>query len=960
MNKLTPHKDVRVTLPEKTGELLDTCRKYLSRGYYHHAVALLYYADLRVLTEGGDRLKVLLMLAQCTLDLQKYTECERVLELGRERSEELHDRDRRLAFGIIEARLKLATNSLDEADSIVSWALELLDSWYNKELEIECFILRSMINQRSGYAETALEFAHLALKNLGSGHSALLAVEAYRALAMAMAEGGDGESALKYFNIAIENCNIEGNQYLEATLYMEAGNFVGRELNRVGTRLVRDPARPPAWYFARALHLFHHCGTVRELERANQGFKKFGRRESDHLGNKEINDHSSRLSYLLGRLAKNLDEHLKRLMELHAQGHQTLPIDPAVEHILGHYLTTHNLYMEVEKQRRELVEAGNQLGVERKRLESLVEYGRKLSSIPDEQELVATTLSIILEVVEANGAAFLPDSRESSLRGSMIRGNPTDSWHRVAVMVLNSGEPVLPDFMSFKARKATPVSSSGDPHTAAFPLHVQNAIYGVIYVDKRQRGTRFSPMDCIMIESLARQVGALLDNSRMQRMAATLAQNNAATLDAISDGVITLDGHRTVLAINRSALALLDMPRNKVLGAPFDTLPVELPKDFSQLRNETLLRFPRGEVLTVSRPFLDHLGEHSGEVLTMTELRKVKKAVQTIAVAAPRYTFEDLNGRSRKFMAQVHLARIAAQSDSDILITGESGTGKEVFAQAIHNAGSRSEGPFVAINCAAIPGELLESELFGYEEGAFTGAVRGGKPGKFELAEGGTLLLDEIGDMPLEMQVKLLRVLQERQYRRIGGTLEYVFDVRIISTTNRPLDHLVELNQFRSDLLYRLRVMHLHIPPLRERPDDIPKLTVMFLQRFSAKTGKTLDGFSDQVMEVFTKYHWPGNIRQLEHVVEAEVNIAGRDVRVIDEVPAGIAGATTEREAPIPEEVVSLDEMERIWLLRSLSRNGYSATKTARDLGVSRGTIYNKIKRFHIDIQRMKWEDTNG
>ncbi|MBU1238780.1 sigma 54-interacting transcriptional regulator [Myxococcota bacterium] len=968
MNKKNSHKEPGIILPRDTTELLGVCQRYMEKGFYHHSLALLYYADLLVRRDGGDRGKILLMLARCTLELSKFAESERFIMEGRELADRVFDKDQSIAFSLIETRLKLATNSLDEADSLLVWAQSLLGTWYNKELEIECFILRSRISQQSGYAEAALEAAHRALKEISAEHNALLGVEAYHALALAMAENGDGENALKYFNIAIENCNIEGNQFYEAALYLAAGNFVGRELGRVGSSLVRDQSRPPAWYFARALTLYHQCGTVRDLERTNQGFKKFGRRESDQLGNREINEHSSRLSYFLGRLAKNLDEDLKKLMEIHlgAPENHWVDVEQSVEHVIGNFLTTHHTLMDLEKKRRELVESANQMGVERKKLERLVEYGRKLSSILEEDLLMGTTLGIIMEVVESDGVAFLPNAPESQIRGSIIRGTPLDTWHRIALMVLNSDEAVVPDFFPFKTRKAVQVSSSSDPHVTALPVRAGNACYGVIYCDKRKSGSKLSPMDITMIESLILQVGTLLDNYRMQRISRVTAINMEATLDAISDGVITLNRHRQVMSINRAAIALFDMPKNKILGVPFDTLPINLPSDLKRLRTETLLRFPRGEVLTISRPLTDHLGETAGEVITMTELRKVKKAVHSIAVPAPRYTFEHLTGNDPAFMAQVKLARIAAQAESDILITGESGTGKEVFAQAVHNAGNRSEGPFIAINCAAIPGELLESELFGYEEGSFTGAVRGGKPGKFELAEGGTLLLDEIGDMPLEMQAKLLRVLQERQYRRIGGTLEYLFDVRIISTTNRPLERLVEINQFRSDLLYRLRVMHLHIPPLRDRAADIPRLAQVFLERFAGKMGKKVERFGPKVLERMMTYQWPGNIRELEHIVEAEVNVVPQGVKLIDSIPAVLIEQpvskplATPQGFNLPPEGTSLDEMERTWLLGSLRRNGYSATRTARDLGVSRGTIYNKIKRFGIDVQGLKWEDTHA
>src|SRR5262249_27216469 len=204
------------------------------------------------------------------------------------------------------------------------------------------------------------------------------------------------------------------------------------------------------------------------------------------------------------------------------------------------------------------------------------------------------------------------------------------------------------------------------------------------------------------------------------------------------------------------------------------------------------------------------------------------------------------------------------------------------------SASARAGGPFVGINCAAIPRELLESELFGYEGGAFTGAKRGGHPGKFELAEGGTILLDEIGDMPIEMQAKLLRVLQEKRVHRIGGTREVELNARVIATTNRDLDEEAEKGRFRRELLFRLKVSHIQLPAVRERSSDVPLLVSHYLSLFAARLGKNVRALAPHVMEALMRHHWPGNIRELENVLEAEVNLATEDQVVLDQVPEGL------------------------------------------------------------------------
>jgi transcriptional regulator with PAS, ATPase and Fis domain len=363
-------------------------------------------------------------------------------------------------------------------------------------------------------------------------------------------------------------------------------------------------------------------------------------------------------------------------------------------------------------------------------------------------------------------------------------------------------------------------------------------------------------------------------------------------------------------------------------------------------------RIGAGEYLVNARVLRSDQNEVVGVVATFAEMKRVQSIAQRIVGSHARYSFGDLIGQAPALRRRLQLAEAAARSDSSVLITGESGTGKEVLAQAIHNASARASGPFVGINCSAIPRELLESELFGYEGGAFTGAKKGGHPGKFELAEGGTILLDEIGDMPIEMQAKLLRVLQEKRVHRIGGTREVELNARVIATTNRDLDEESEKGRFRRDLLFRLKVIHIQLPALRDRTSDIPLLVSHYLTLFAARLGKNIRALAPHVTEAFMRYQWPGNIRELENVLEAEVNLCDEGQTVLDQVPEGIrprpgheaAVDLVSRAAPR-----TLEQSEKEMLIQALAQNGGSIPDVARQLGISRGTVYNKLRRFAVD-----------
>ncbi len=330
------------------------------------------------------------------------------------------------------------------------------------------------------------------------------------------------------------------------------------------------------------------------------------------------------------------------------------------------------------------------------------------------------------------------------------------------------------------------------------------------------------------------------------------------------------------------------------------------------------------------------------------ENRLLKKAL------SDRFRYGNIVGKSKPMLRIYDLIEKVADSKASVLITGPSGTGKELIAKAIHFSSSRKNGPFVSINCGALTETLLESELFGHERGAFTGAVAM-KKGRFELADGGTLFLDEVGDMPPSLQVKLLRVLQEMEFERVGGTKTIKVDVRVISASNRNIKGDVASGKFREDLFYRLNVIQIEVPPLKERRDDIPLLVKHFLDKYSNDEGRGQVELHPEVWKAFYNYDWPGNVRELENVIERAVVLSSGGVITTDDLPEELAGAKVELEAerfvppgmPLPQ---ALEKIEERLIRKALSECDYVQAHAAAKLGITKSLMQHKMKKYNIVI----------
>ncbi|HWQ62563.1 MAG TPA: sigma 54-interacting transcriptional regulator, partial [Negativicutes bacterium] len=427
-------------------------------------------------------------------------------------------------------------------------------------------------------------------------------------------------------------------------------------------------------------------------------------------------------------------------------------------------------------------------------------------------------------------------------------------------------------------------------------------------------------------------------------------------LDTVSEGIIAVNRAGRIVNSNAAARRMTDQKGRDLLGVPIDDLLPGLPlgeliHSGRELTNREVSRKGTGRrlhYLITARPWQEG-DEVIGAVLTLREMAEVRKFVSQLSTHNINYTLDMILGGSEQLCRVKEAAAKAARVNATVLIQGESGTGKELFARAIHSGGERQAKAFIAINCAAIPETLLESELFGYEEGAFTGARRGGKPGKFELADGGTMFLDEIGDMSLSLQAKLLRVLQEKQLERVGGVDTLAIDVRIIAATHKDIAAMVGSGEFRQDLYYRINVFPLHIPPLRDRREDLPVLLTYFLKKYAAMLGKATPEVDAAAYRALMTYDWPGNVRELENTLEYLVNIIPGPRITLAVLPPRIKAGGDPRS--VRPGIVPLVELERQAIAAAVKKFGGTAAgkvQAAEALGISRATLYRRLKEIKL------------
>ncbi len=457
-----------------------------------------------------------------------------------------------------------------------------------------------------------------------------------------------------------------------------------------------------------------------------------------------------------------------------------------------------------------------------------------------------------------------------------------------------------------------------------------------------------------MVTSLAQDIEREL---RIQEQNAALRLANEqlqAVIDSIAEGVIAVDQNGRIIEANVKFQKLFQVSKTELLGRQIANV-FSTPSSLTEILHTGKEYFDREEMITradfhvsamtTGRKILNDKAEIVGAVEIIKEKKDVYRLVNKLTGAKAVFNFDNIVHEDLQMANIIDMAKSVAETDTRVLLEAESGTGKELFAQAIHNASPRHKGPFVAVNCSAIPRELIESELFGYSEGAFTGAKKGGKPGKFELAEGGTLFLDEVNSMPLDMQVKLLRVLQQNEVTRLGGEQPVPLNVRIVAASNRSLEELVREGHFRLDLFYRLGVVVLKIPPLRERVKDIPVLFKHLLRKISHSIGKSVTCSEDDILPALCAYDWPGNVREMENYIERAVVLARDGVLTVGHFPEKLCPKAT-KVGEVNLHYLALKERESI--IKMIEMYHGNISKAAKNLGISRNTLYAKLKSYGI------------
>lgn len=565
-------------------------------------------------------------------------------------------------------------------------------------------------------------------------------------------------------------------------------------------------------------------------------------------------------------------------------------------------------------------------------------------------EAVTAAIGIESEVVDASLKIIGGTGRYTKKIGAYEEEGDLNSPYLYAGMLRSGREYVCMDV----TRDQTYQPVEEELAEIACPIQVESQIVGLIGLiaftkEQQQR----MEQNCESLLNFLRRMADLIASKLMESQSSSKL---AVLLESMPEGLIAIDFDGRIFACNFTSEILLHRKREQLIGQNLAQLfPREEidPANLKEHKEKEIIYLAgrkKRRLMFTMIPIPE-----CGTMLLFQDYEAVAVNAGNLSHLQSATTFEDILGTGKKMLEAKERAYQVAEGTSTVLITGESGTGKELFARAIHAQSNRRDNAFIAINCGAIPDSLLESELFGYEKGAFTGADKNGKPGKFELANHGTLFLDEIGDMPLHMQAKLLRALQNRTIERVGGSVPTEVDVRIISATNKDLEKMIERKEFRQDLYFRLNVIPLHIPPLRERLEDIEPILMISLKKFNGLMEKEIAGFEEDALNALKEYDWPGNVRELENAIEYAVNMEKQEKiqlsNLPDRIKRGSKSSFVEHGKTLKEQT---EHAQRLIILECLKHTGVTREgkrRASEILDISESSLYRKMRELGIPVR---------
>ncbi len=575
-----------------------------------------------------------------------------------------------------------------------------------------------------------------------------------------------------------------------------------------------------------------------------------------------------------------------------------------------------------------------------KEVQDIFDSNNQVTIIPDGIVVIGKDLSIIV----FNEAA----SRITGFSEDEIAGENCEALFRRTKEELNFIRESITENRTFPNHPINITSKNNEVINvlaSLTPINKSGEVIGVVFVF-RNTNEMLS-----LSEDLASKTLELIDQRNKLE----------AIFNSNIEGTFTIDDEWNITSFNNSAAKITGYKKEEATGQKcwniFNSslcrngchMEQTMHKGKSTIGNELEIiqkNSNRVPIRVNSAILLNNKNEKIGAVETFIDISEIKNLA---AHLDERYSYENIIGKNKEFKKIIFVLESVAQTDSSVLLTGESGTGKELAARAIHLKSIRRTGPFIAVNCSAFVESLIESELFGHEKGAFTGAIKT-KTGRFELAKGGTLFLDEIGDLSLAVQTKLLRVLETREFERVGGTKSIKMEARIIAATNKNLNEEIQAGRFREDLFYRVNIINIHLPPLRDRKDDLPLLVSHFIDHFNEKFGKSVKQFSSSAYELITEYEWPGNIRELENVVEHCFILCNSNIIQTEHLPRSLRESKNKSAGNNSTHIKkNIMETEKEIILSALEKNKWNRRQTAVELKINSSTLWRKMKKLGIE-----------